>query len=50
LPSKTREVVLKSDEKWSLEKLRKSEKRANKYIVLAVILLVESILISLLGA
>ena len=50
LPSKAREVVLKSGEQWSIEKLRRSEKRANKYIVLAAILLVESILISFLGA
>ena len=51
LPSKTKEYVLKSsDEQWSIDKLRKSEKRANKYIILAVILLVESILISFLGA
>jgi hypothetical protein len=48
LPSKTKEYVLKSDEQWSIEKLRKSEKRANKYIILAVILFVESILISFL--
>lgn len=48
-PSKTKEYVLKSDEKWSVDKLRESEKRANKYLVLAVILFVESILISLFG-
>lgn len=50
LPSKTKEYVLKSDERWSMEKLRKSEKRANKFIVLAVILLIESIIIGFLGA
>jgi hypothetical protein len=49
LPSKTKEYVLKSDEQWSIEKLRKSEKRANKYLILAIMLLVESIIISLFG-
>ncbi len=51
LSSKTKEYVLKSsDEQWSIEKLRKSERKANKYIILAVILFVESILISFFGA
>jgi hypothetical protein len=49
LPSKTKEYILKSDEQWSIEKLRTSEKRANKYLILAIILLVESIIISLFG-
>jgi hypothetical protein len=49
LPSKTKEYVFKSDEQWSVEKLRKSERKANKYIILAVILFIESILISFLG-
>lgn len=49
LPSKTKEYVLKSDEQWSIEKLRKSEKRANRYLILAIFLLVESIIISLFG-
>jgi hypothetical protein len=48
-PSKAKEHVLKSDEKWSIERLRESEKRANKYIFLAVFLFVESIIISFLG-
>jgi hypothetical protein len=48
-PSKAKEYVLNSDEKWSIEKLRKSEKRANKYIFLAVIFFIESIAISFLG-
>jgi hypothetical protein len=46
--SKTKEYIRKSDDQWSIEKLSKSEKRANKYIILAVILFFESILISLL--
>jgi hypothetical protein len=49
LPSKAKEYVRKSDENWSIEKLRKSEKRANKYIFLAVFLFVESLIISFLG-
>jgi hypothetical protein len=49
LPSKAKEYALKSDERWSIEKLRKSEKRANKYIILAIMMLVESILISFFG-
>ncbi len=49
LPSKAREQILKSGEQWSMEKLRKGEKRANKFIVLGVILFLESLLISLLG-
>ncbi len=49
LPSKTKEYVLKSDEQWSIEKLRKSEKRANRYLILAIFLLAESIIISLFG-
>jgi hypothetical protein len=49
LPSKAKEYVRKSDEQWSIEKLRKSEKRANKYIFLAVILFAESIIVSFLG-
>lgn len=47
--SKTKEYIRKSDEQWSIEKLRTSEKRANKYIILAVILFFESILISFFG-
>jgi hypothetical protein len=50
LTSKTKEYVLGSDEQWSMEKLRKSEKRANRYIILAVILFAESILLSFFGA
>ncbi len=49
LPNKAREQVFKSDEKWSIVKLKNSEKRANRYIILAVILLAESIIVSLFG-
>ncbi len=44
------EALRKSGQRWSLERLRKSEKRANKFIVLAVLLFVESLIISFLGA
>jgi hypothetical protein len=49
LPSKAKEYVLKSEEQWSVDKLKSSEKRANKFIILAAILLVESLLISFFG-
>jgi Uri superfamily endonuclease len=48
--NKIKEHILKSDERWSIEKLRKSEKRANKYIALATLLFVESLIVSFLGA
>jgi hypothetical protein len=44
------ERLRKSNERWSLERLRKSEKRANRYIVLAMLFFFESLIISLLGA
>ena len=47
--SKTKEYIRKSDERWSIEKLRESEKRANKYIILAFALFLESILTSFLS-
>lgn len=50
LPNKAKEQIFKSPgEPWSMEKLRDSEKKANRFIVLAVILFVESIIISFLG-
>jgi len=50
LPSKAKEQILKTaDEPWSMEKLRKSEKKANRFIVLALILFAESLLVALLG-
>ncbi len=48
--SKTKEYLRKSEEQWSIDKLRQSEKRANKYIILAVLLFLESILVALVGA
>ena len=50
LPSKTREQILKRDEKWSIESLKSSEKKANKWLILAVLLFVECLVASFLGA
>jgi hypothetical protein len=49
LPSKAKEQILKTGDQWSMEKLRKREKKANMHIVLAVLLFLESLLISFLG-
>ncbi len=51
LPTKTKEYISKSEEKqnWSIETLKQGEKRANKYILLAVVLFIQSIIISLFG-
>ena len=47
--SKSKEVLLKSNEQWSIEKLKSSEKAANNYLLLALVILVISIIISVLG-
>jgi hypothetical protein len=47
--SKSKEVLFKSSEQWSIEKLKSSEKTANNYLLLALIFLVVSIIISVLG-
>lgn len=47
-PSKVREHFGGSSEKWSVEKLRKSEKRANMYLVLGFLLFVQCLLVSFL--
>ena len=49
LPSKAREYISKKEERWSIDTLKVGEKRANKYLILAVIFFVESILVSVLG-
>ncbi|HTY75462.1 MAG TPA: hypothetical protein VMD05_07850 [Candidatus Nanoarchaeia archaeon] len=50
LPNKAREQIFKTaDEPWSMDKLRKGEKNANKYIGLALILFVESLIVALFG-
>ena len=50
LPTKAKEQVLKKDEEWSIEKLKSSEKRANRWLVLAVLLFAECLIASFLGA
>ncbi|MGD0450486.1 MAG: hypothetical protein ABSA79_05450 [Candidatus Bathyarchaeia archaeon] len=49
LTSKAREYISKSEEHWSIDTLKIGEKRANKYLLLAIILFIESIIISILG-
>ncbi len=47
--SKSKEVLFKSSEQWSIEKLKLSEKTANNFLILALIILIISIIISFLG-
>jgi hypothetical protein len=47
-PSKVREHFLHSEEKWSIEKLRKGEKKANLYILTGILLFTESVVASYL--
>lgn len=42
-PSKIREYIFHSDEKWSEEKQKKSERKANLYILTGIILFLESL-------
>ncbi len=42
-PSKIREYVFHSHEKWSQEKQRESEKKANLYLLAGVLLFLESL-------
>jgi hypothetical protein len=42
-PSKAREYFFRSKEKWSPEKHKKSEARANLYILVGILLFLESI-------
>ena len=49
LSSKAKEQLLKSEEKWSIEKLRASEKKANKFIFLSLLLFIECLVIASLG-
>jgi len=50
LPSKAKSQVLRTHDDWSVDKLRSSEKRANKYLILAVLLFAECLIVSFLGA
>jgi len=43
-PSKIREYIFHSDEKWSEEKQKKSERKANLYILTGIILFLESVI------
>lgn len=43
-PSKIREHVFQSDEEWSQEKHRKSQMKGNVYILLGIVLFVESLI------
>jgi hypothetical protein len=45
--SKAKENILHKHEDWSVEKLEKSEKKANPYILLGVVLFAESLILSL---
>ncbi len=47
-PSKVREHVLHSDEKWSQETHKKSEKKANLYILAGILLFLESLVSGLI--
>jgi hypothetical protein len=47
--SKTKEYIRNTEEQWSIENLRKSEKNANKYIILGLLIFAESLIISFLG-
>jgi hypothetical protein len=47
--SKSKEFILKSEQNWSVDKLRAQEKQANKYLLLAALFFLQSITISLVG-
>jgi hypothetical protein len=47
--SKNKELITKTQEEWSIDQLKKSEKKANKYLIFAVIMFAQSILLSLWG-
>jgi hypothetical protein len=50
LPNRMKGQIRKSDEQWSIEKLKSSEKRANRYLILAAIMFAECLTVSFLGA
>lgn len=47
--AKVKEQITHQDEPWSVEKLKKGEQKAHPFLVLAVVLFVESLLLSLFG-
>ncbi len=44
-PSKVREYVFRSHETWSQERHRKSERKANLYILMGILLFLESVVL-----
>ena len=49
LISKNKELINKTQEEWSIDNLKKNEKKANKYFIVAAIMFAQSILIAILG-
>jgi len=47
-PSKIREYIFHSDEKWSEETQKKSERKANLYVLAGIILFLESLISAVL--
>lgn len=47
--SKSKEYITKTEQRWTFEKLRAREKQANKYLLLATLLFLQSIIISFAG-
>jgi hypothetical protein len=46
-PSKIREQIFHSEERWSLEKHQRTQKKANQYILVGVFLFFEALILSL---
>ena len=47
--SKSKEFISKTEQHWTVHKLRSREKQANKYLLLAALLFLQSIIISFFG-
>ena len=47
--SKNKKLINKTQEEWSIDNLKKNEKKANKYFIVAAIMFAQSILIAILG-
>jgi len=47
--SKSKEFISKTEQHWTLDKLRSREKQANKYLLLSALLFLQSIIISFAG-
>ena len=50
LPNKAKDQILRKKDDWTIDDLKSSEKRANKYLILAVFLFVECLVAAFLGA